>query len=370
LTYEDYEYLLEEVKKYYSEFEGEDLWEEELATDELFYVKFYKPMPVTFGFEIEQYDADICRELERLYTWHYDGSGPYETAIGPATYPGRLVSNFIYNVRYYRCEWNWKHNLPFTNKGCGSHIHFRPRDDVEYIRVQWVEAWTVAYNTMVEVVPFMLPLFAWGDERHIYYRKSAAVRPNRRSGWAKFTKRRLSPSSVRNFLDPSYIGHPYNAIAWNRKTRAKPLTLEVRLNETHIAISYYASIILNRIIRKCYERGFRSPKLHETVRSTILSDIEDAYISTCIYRDDLYDRLKDIGPIRFSKSIPLLKNEYNKYSEVFDDIIKKYTPSYPPMARIGRLFLHRGYPAANTNALWHIFEPYGRFKWDRGPEVK
>ncbi|MHA1471352.1 MAG: hypothetical protein ACTSSP_12460, partial [Candidatus Asgardarchaeia archaeon] len=209
-----------------------------------------------------------------------------------------------------------------------------------------------------------------GDEEHIYYRKSAAVRPGYQSGWARFTKRRLSTSSVRDFLSPNYIGHPYAAIAWNRKTQAKPLTLEIRLNETHIAIAYYASIILNRIIRKCYERGFRSPKLHEMERSTILNSIEDAYKFTCIHKADLYAVLRDIGPIEFSREIPLLKRRYNKYFEVFDDILKKYTPSYPPMARIGRLFLHRGYPAANTNALWYIFEPYGEFEWDKGPKVK
>jgi len=366
LTYR-FDFDLKEVKRYYSEFEGEDLWEEELATDEPFYVKFYKPMPVTFGFEIEQYDNDICEHLQRAYSWHYDGSGPLETAIGPATYPGRLVRRFIDVVKSYDCVWNWKHELPYTGRGCGSHIHFRPRDTIEYIYAQWLEAWTTAYNTMVEVVPFLLPLFAWGTRDKLFFRREGPR-------WAVLKKNRLSPATVRNFLDPNYIGHPYDSVAWNRKTRQKPLTLEVRLNETHLSIAYYAAIILNRIIRKCYERGFRSPKLLPEVRLDILNRIELKYRESSELRIDLYEALADpdIGPIIFEpgREIPLLKTRYERYFDLFDDIIKKYTPSYPPMARIGRLFLRRGYPAANAKAVWNVFVPFDQFKWDRGPEAR
>lgn len=363
------DFKLEEVKAYFSEFEGEDLWEEELATDEPIYVKYYKPMPVTFGFEIEQNDRDICLELRGLYEWHYDGSGPLETAIGPATYPGRLVRSFIDNVKRYGCVWQWKHELPPVSRrpyaGCGSHIHFRPRDTIPYIYAQWVEAWTVAWNTMVEVVPFILPIFAWGDRTKLYFRSSAPR-------WATFVTHRLSPASVRVFLDPNYVGHPYGGIAWNRKTRDKPLTLEIRFNETHLSIAYYASIIINRIIRKCYERAFNSPKLLTGIRTRILNAIEDAYKDACRWKANLYETLADIGPIEFEpgREIPLLRRRYEKYFDLFDDIIRKYTPSYPPMARVGRLFLRRGYPAANYRSVWNVFEPFGQFKWDVGPETK
>jgi len=370
--------LLAEVRNYYSEFRGEGLYMDELATDEYFYVEYYKPIPIDFGFEVEQWDGDISSLLRdhSPWRWHYDGSDPLETSLRKGIYPGRRVGEFVRFVVQHNCMWNWKHELPpeYRSRGCGSHMHVTPRGDIAYIRREWAEAWTTLHNTLVEVVPFILPLFAWGSRNKLYFRREGPY-------WARPVIRRYAARSVeRLYLRPSYYGHPYDIVAWNRKDNSKPLTLELRACETHPSISYFIAIILDRITRKCFERGFVSPKLREDCRRLLIGDVTtrtegiiyERYRANALERTDLYKDLQDIGPIKFSggRTIPLLKDSYDRYFDLFDDIIRKYCPTYPPMARVGRLFLKRGYPAANPRSVWYVFEPYGKFEWEDGPPTK
>lgn len=359
----------EQAKAYYDEFRGEPPSAEETVSDEDYgFVQYYKPMPVTFGFEIEQLDENICYQLRISYDWHRDGSGPYETALPPITYPGRKLKEFIdVCKRTPGCTWTWTSEIPHPYErgrlaGCGSHIHFRPRDDIESIRLNWLEAWTTAYNTLVECVPLILPMFAWGRENVFTFRREALM-------WAHFVTRRLTPVSMQRFLDPRYTGHPYDAVALNRKAAGggpplKPLTLELRLNETHPAMAYEVAIILNRIIRKCFERGFNSPKLFG--RRDTIGRIEGATSGSIYDETSLYTSLGNVDRVRFirGREIPLLKTEYGDYLELFDDILINYGHPYPPMARVCRLFLHRGVPSKNPQAVWNTFTPFGEFRWD------
>jgi len=360
--------IIREAKRYYREFRGDPPAAEEIVSDEDYaYVEYYKPMPVTFGFEIEQPDRKICQVLRLTYEWHYDGSGPYETATPPGTYPGRKIKEFIDTCkRNPDCTWEWVSEMPHPRiegriVGCGSHIHFRPREDVEYIRREYLEAWATAHNTLVECVPLVLPMFAWGRDGVFTFRREALY-------WARLVTRRVSPATMRRFLEPSYTGHPYESVALNKKTWEKPLTLELRLNETHPAIAYELAIILNRIIRKCFERGFVSPKMRD--RLDTISKIEAAVRDSIEYGQNLYSTLEQVGPIRFIKGreIPGLDDEYENYLKLFDDILINYGHPYPPMARVCRLFLHRGEPWKNPHAVWNTFAPFGEFRWDQ-PEI-
>ncbi|GAH70056.1 unnamed protein product, partial [marine sediment metagenome] len=144
---------VEVASEFYNELRGDPPSEEEIVSDRDFgWIKYYKLMPVTFGFEIEQLDTDVCSQLRFAYPWHYDGSGPYETALPPSTYPGRKLKGFVDTCRNTPgCTWTWKSEISHPHArgrkaGCGSHIHFRPRKDVDYISAQWVEAWTSAFN--------------------------------------------------------------------------------------------------------------------------------------------------------------------------------------------------------------------------------
>lgn len=357
--------LVRETEAYYDEFRGEPPYAEEIVSDEDYgYVQYYKPIPVSMGFEIEQLDANICYQLTITYQWHRDGSGPYETALPPIIYPGRKLKEFIdVCKRTPNCTWEWTSEIPHPlvrerMAGCGSHIHFRPRDDLEYIRAKWLEAWATAYNTLVECVPLVLPMFAWGRGRTFTFRHEALM-------WADIATRRVTPATIRRFLDPNYTGHPYDDVALNRKTMEKPLTLELRLAETHPGIAYELAILLNRIIRKCFERRFNSPKMSD--RMETMSKIERAVNRSIFANINLYTALETVEPIKFirGREIPLLQREYKNYLELFDDILINYGHAYPPMGRVCRLFLHRGEPFKNPNAVWNTFVPFGQFRWDQ-----
>jgi len=256
---------LEEVERYYAEFLGDPLWEgEELAPEDAVYIKYYKPMPVSFGYEIEQEDVDIAEPLRELYVWHYDGSDPYETALPPALHPGRLIFSFLRFVHGHGITWKWKGEYYDTQyrrwRGCGSHVHFRVRAELSefYHFPSIAEAWSVLYNTLIECVPILLPLTS-----------SDTSKPLRREfgRWNHAAISRLSPSTIGRFLDPYWQGREYTYVTLNRhRDPKKPLTVEVRLNEAHPTLAYTFSIVLNRIVRRCFERGFWSPKLRDRHR--------------------------------------------------------------------------------------------------------
>jgi len=359
------ERLVDEAKSYFEEFRGLDPCYEEIVSEaDVVWVKDYKPMPSTFGYEIEQKDTDICYDLRRIYEWHYDLSGPLETALPPSPFPGRVAKSFIDNVKRYGCVWHWKNEFwaPPRWRGCGSHLHFRPRDDVGYVYENWLEAWATMHNTLVEVTPLIAPMFAWGRESFRYRREVLR--------WAKLVHRRLGPASMRRYLDISYTGHPYDSVALNRKIAGKPLTLEIRLNETHPAISFVVGILLNRIIRRCFERGFLSPKMKNRVE--VINAVDRAITDSIGRGISLYETMEreidEVGGITFTRTIPGLKRKYDSWGAFFDELLIEYMPSYPPKARVCRLFLHRGEPWKNPNAVWNTFAPMGEFRWDQ-PEI-
>lgn len=361
--------VVEEASSYYSELRGEAPWSEEVASDsDMEFVQVYRKMPVSFGFEVEQDDEDICRLLRITYEWHFDGSGPLETAFEPAIYPGRAIKEFIGKCRSERgCEWTWSSENR-EGRGCGSHIHLRPREDVDYISAQYVEAWTTAYNTLAEVVPLVLPMFCYGSARAgaFTFRREAMT-------WARLDSctRRMDRARMADFLQPSYVGHPYEAVALNRKHPAKPLTLELRLAETHPSVAYELAIILNRVIRKCFERGFRSPKLLDRVDK--IREIEHAASLSISRSQNLYIHLSYVRDLAFEpdRAIPGLQARYGNYLDCFRDILVNYGHPYPPMARICRLFLAGGEPWKNPTALWNVFHaPFGEFRWEQDIPAK
>lgn len=83
------------------------------------------------------------------------------------------------------------------------------------------------------------------------------------------------------------------------------------------------------------------------------------------YRD-AYTWLMDNQNIRFTRPIPLCQAEYPNMWECFNDVLDKYIPGYPPLARVGRLMMPRGEVTRNPHALWEIWRPYGEFSWEQG----
>ncbi|HDN17873.1 MAG TPA: hypothetical protein ENF41_02325, partial [Candidatus Bathyarchaeota archaeon] len=371
---------VKEARRYYSEFKGEPPTIEEIVDDRhLAYVQRYVPMVLSFGWEIEQPDTRICHELRRVYEWHHDYSGPLETGLKPVLYPGRRVHQFIRTIKNLNCEWEWVGEYGLS-VGCGSHLHFAIRWETPHVyNIDMYVAWAIAYNTLSEVSVLLLPMFAWGRERLGF------VFRDRATYWAKIICKRYSPESARRVLN-MYDFREYHHVTFN--TKGGKRTIEIRLNETHPAISYAICIILHRITRRCIERG-RSPKIlsagiryspaeeaeiHYETRNRLflnlnyiinnirgLAESARRYTGGTSETVSLYALNSCVLDIKFERGreIPGLKSEYRSYLELMDDIIKTYLPYYPPLARVGRLFLHRGYPYLNANAVWDVFAPFG-----------
>jgi len=247
------------------------------------------------------------------------------------------------------------------------------QEDPEYDHPPHVpieEVWATAHNTLIEIYPWILPLFCAGAPDVFRFRVSI-------SRWAEFVHKRYGPSGMREKLSQGYVDHPYHAVALNRKTRDKPLTLEIRLNEAHPCIAYMAICIMNRIIRKCYERGYLSPKLAlmEGDRARLYRDyIKEAVMTSATRNRDLYDTLEeyvqrwvqDYGPIPFEREIPRLKKHYDSYFELFRDIMRHYMFFTNPIEyRVWMLFSHKGNPRKNWRRVWYLFHaPKGEFYWE------
>jgi hypothetical protein len=350
-------------------------------------------IPCTSGMEIEQQDTDIrqCSKIREDYRWSYDPSGPIETSLPPSIAPYKEIKNFISKVIEERCIWEWKgfYTRWSSEIGCGSHIHLRPRPsqkqkeewpdmpgidkDPEYPHPDTVtleEVWATAYNTLVEVVPWIIPLFCAGGQDVMRCRESA-------THWGELRPERKSPEAMRSYLRESYTGHPYHAVALDRKTTQHVLTIELRLNENHPAIAYTTIVILNRIIRRVYERGYVSPKLAVPNRERLYSKLNDAIYKSASYYEDLYTYLDDAvreyveeyGPIRFveGREIPRLrKKEFTSYFELFHEIIYNYTDwRNPPEYRVYKLYAAKGNPRNNWKQLWYLMHtPAGQFCWE------
>lgn len=364
----------------------------------------YGTLPCTLGMEIEQLDEDVlkCKRILAEYEWHYDGSGPYETGLPPSIAPRTELKKFIDLVRADGCQWPWKNSfekwhlrrlvIPYVREhGCGSHIHLRPRPalrhklDPRYERVpglkkdppyehpEWVtlgDVWSVAHNTLVEVYPWVVPLFCYGTPAVFRFRREVLK-------WARFKSWWITPLEAEEvYLSPDYVRHPYHAVALNRRDFKHILTIELRLNENHPAIAYVTALWLNRIIRRCYERGYIPPQLDmdEETKRRLYGVIGEAVERSAVNRLDLYDELEravekwvgEYGPIRFAQPVPRLKREYTSYFELFRDVMRRTMDGRNPAEkRVYALYSNRGNPARNWRQVWELMHAKrGEFCWE------
>lgn len=383
----------EKADRIFNELNGEPVAPEETAgrtIDREYVPQEYKKVPVTFGFEIEQKKRDVgvgfSGEERYGYEWERDLSGPWECqmpggAQGSMKYPGREVHGFIEEVKRLNSEWKWRGE--FNGNGCGCHMHLGVRTNVEFpynMTLKPYESWAVAYNTLVATVPFLKPIFAWGERTGPWAHRSSVNR------WASDSKVRKSVSTCR-----SRAQNPYNfnnnknqTVSFHPAERGvKPLTIEMRLNEGHVSTTYFGGIILNRVIRSCIERGYVSPKIKEATISTETVDRKEfldrlSNVSKTSKHDISRDRTPNlyshynryISDITFEegREIPGCQESYSgstAYTDLFQDIIRNYTPTFPPLARQGVFFSHLNNPRKGENGMkfWDIFAELGEFTW-------
>lgn len=335
-------------------------------------------IPTTVGFEIEQPEELISQELRESFVWHHDSSGPLETSLGPTIYPRDLVLDFIREVKALNACWKWVNELP-SGAGCGSHIHLRPRPSRDHRSEPWnpikpyeplyphpesvtyADVWSCTYNTIVEIYPFIIPLFAWGKEGDVFRFRQEVL------SWASINKTRYGPMTLKKmFLSEKYVGHPCDAVSMNRTCRGegppKVLTIELRLSETHIVGAYFITLLINRIIQRCYVRNYIAPKIMEPgYRDEVYRSVRYAIEYSCDEDRDLYECLEEefstfCPQIVFYIRIPGLKSVYTSYFEIFSDILKKYLSSSPEERRFTSIYLRKRCPADYADKFFDLLE--------------
>jgi len=360
--------------------------------------------PVTFGLEIEQTKSVIMFNTLRRqilvkkikshchgsfeiistddgeYTWCLDGSGPIETQLGPSKKGAALVEKFVRTVHDNDIQWNWTsyNEGSYTNVNCGSHMHFRLVEDLFLSQHEKEEAWSILYNTLVDLSMLTIPLLAYGgytnyedyyiwdgrddefNKRNYRFRKSANY-------YSRLKTTRYKPSTLARKMAEQHGRYGYHDHIMLNKNPGKPLTIEVRLAETHPAIAYFTLNLYSQVIREAIKSG-ESPKIGRTKseRDRIIENIDNAIFNQS---DDvsLWQSLEQVSDINFArnKPIPRLKEHYNNYLGMFDDLLTKYWQSRAPMRRIGELFRQKGIPHLNNYCLWNVFAEPGQFTFNQ-----
>ena len=420
-------YNVSEIEDFFRKhgIEGEPVLEEETGgrrRDMDFVVQRYKKVPVNFGLEMEQDGDDTGFQIPQRdgatrvgYEYERDWASahaPMETQLPSGEvghdytsmrYPGRFILR--YNRRYDRKEeHHWMgERLRDRDQGFGSHMHYSPRIE-DYHEVYFPypiaerpdQAWCVTWNTSIDLQPFYMPMLAWGGYRDKFYHRQSI------GDWATPITRRLSNRTMRReYLDRPFnftehkghnlTMHPKKKDRETGKIVKDSITIELRGNEAHPSVSYYTMLVLNRIIRKCIEEngdGWVSPKLdvescalvnipelgyddREVTRKELIGEVlkDIMYKSHELVVDgpynDLYEIYSGITKILFEsgRGIPLVGEEFDTWDEVFDGIIRKYTPVFPPVGRIGVFFRNRGNPHDEWNRFWYTYLEFGEFDW-------
>ena len=344
-------------------------------------------IPMTHGMEVEQHD--VPHEIQNDYDnkfwghWEYDASGPMEMEFGPGKHVKRLIDDFNETaLQYDQQPWTWKSSDGST--GAGSHVHF----NVEMLETEddTVTGWTIAYNTILDLLPFFAPFFCHDWEKG--FRNGTNYNPNllNINKWAKPETTRMSRDRMHGYYH-GRVSREYKSITLNPRLNDKPMTIELRLSDSHPAFALTGSYFLRKIAKRCFERD-ASVKIDRQASDTsdVLKTLYDR-IYDLPDRKNMIDVLQEDLKIVFEREIPGLKQEYESPWAVLLAIIKDLKPRWDAeradsracelIKFAGRLTETRRAdpftvpiakipnPARNRYAIWHIHEE--TFTWDCGP---
>jgi len=357
-------------------------------------------IPIEHGMEIEQDEDVVPSEIihdstgRYLGRWKRDLSGPREYEnLGPSKQVKSLLKKFIGAMRDYDNEtpWEW-HNEIRNGSGCGSHAHITFADQTDGDRERFVEGMTIAWNTAVELTPFLAPFFCADWESGF---RSSITR------WASPQLTRYSQSTMADRVQQNR-SRSYDSVTLSPRQESKPLTVELRLNEAHPAFALVGLTFLRRTMTKAM-RGNWSPKLAGDRRHKLNELYSVIYNASS--HGGLVEAMKSVGPFQFveGRGIPGSKVlEYDTAWDVllkifavngidkgaYDDRVKKlvqaagdgteveidviqecFSSATIAMADGGSTTLSGSElgPQNNARAIWHTIDK--DFSWDVGSEV-
>jgi hypothetical protein len=285
--------------------------------------------------------------------------------------------------------WEW-HNTTGAGASCGSHAHIR-FDGADERDEDHVAGMTVAWNTAVELTPFLAPF--WCADWQGGFRDDVGY-------WASPQTTRFSQSTMARKLEAE-ADRSYSSVTLNPPSGSKPHTIELRLNEGHPSFSLVGLTFLRRVITKACRKGW-SPKLAGGRRGAL----EGLY--QAIYEGgDLVGSMKEAGPFRFEEGRGIPGSDVLEYDSAwdvlekvfavngidrgaYDDHVKKLVQAAgsgeahearnpeglaadagePGVAADGGSVVLSGSalgPQNNTGAVWRTLDD--DFSWDVGPEV-
>ena len=327
--------------------------------------------PFSLGMEIEQLGNEIpsgTTSDRHGLSWHRDGSGPMETTIGPFKSAKAILNRFNKATRDANGTWEW-HAAGNDGRGagCGSHVHLCvDRDVFEEAGADGVTAWTIGYNTVVEMLPFLAPYFCHDWERGFRHGNGSVRR------WAAAETIRYSPETMEGKIANHY-GRGYQSVTLNA-SRSKPLTIELRLNDAHPAMALPGAMILRILAANSVERG-DSVKIAGD-RNRIMDDVYSAIYNRAEHVGLMAAMREELpsGPICFEegRGIPgVTKTEFATPFDVLKAVVgahKATTPLYRYRAdSLVQTGLDACSPENNPNALWNTDAPKGEFEWEVGP---
>lgn len=339
-------------------------------------------LPMTVGQEVEQSSRVVPGEILEDYdgdyygSWAYDGSGPREIegiGVGKQTTP--IIRRFNETMRQYDDQMPWNWHASERGNGCGSHVHFcvEELDDWD----DTVEAWTITWNSIVDVLPVFAPfwLHNWseGGRDGARHRGQSAV-----SYWASPVSRRYRPESMASALQ-SFHSRDWDSVIWNNENHSKPLTLELRMVDSHPAFALTGAKVLRRVVRQALDRGW-SVKLDQEAGATVEQMYEKIYNIPA--GKTLISRMQEDLPIVFERPIPGLGKEFDSMWDLLTSIMGLFPYKKGVSGHVYDLIRHAGEveeealvtdggagmpsPHNNPTAIWHTTDE-DFAGWETGP---
>ncbi len=329
-------------------------------------VEFGNEARASFGMEIEQFSSDVPRSVSSygpLGDWHSDASGPIETEVGPyklAKPLAKKVTQKLQDTTGQEVPWEWKaaSNRTGTADGAGSHVHFHLNDPESVSLEDKVEAWTIAYNTIVELTPIFAPFFC-ADWKNGF--RSGTTYP--RSGehnvskWADPQTTRLSQSSVHQKVETGRASRSYKSVTFNGSRHgSKPLTIELRLNDAHSNIAMVGLTMMKKLVVEAIERGWSVKSEGNALNRTY----EAAYPD---HTYGIFSDMQETGEISFleNRGIPRLEGQsFDSAFEALQAIIESFNPKEDGWRDRVSSWVHSGQssksPVDNQQELWTVID--------------
>lgn len=347
-------------------------------------IDFNGSIPMEHGIEIEQMEGDLPSGYRQNgWTWHRDASGPMETDIGPKKFVKSLLNDFYDHTRDEIGTWNWKAASRVAEgsnaSGCGSHVHFHLTVPEDVTHEEHVKAWTISYNTLVELAPFFAPMFCHDWERGFRHGTMYSGRRSNAEAWCSAQTTRLSRSSMEDYVRGRSRATRNNnrAVTLNPRDGEKPLTIEFRFNDAHPAMALTGATFLRCIVRRCIEHGW-SPKLdYEAMGYSSHSAAMEALYEVVhpTHEEDLIEDMKNSGPVIFQedRGVPGANGrEFDSMWDVIDSILTSCSTDTGTYAnRVKRLVKTAdaaNSPNNNDASLWQADADRGDFEWVSGPD--